>query len=157
MEPLNINGEPVNTSMADLPGRVGEKLGPTNWVEMTQEQVNAFADLTGDHNYIHIDPDAAKSSPFGGTVAHGFFNLALVACTGQLLHIDDAATAVNYGMDKVRFPAPLPVGRRWRGVAEIAAVEEIKGGLQVRLNSSIEVEDSERPAVAAECLVRFYA
>ena len=157
MKSLEINGEPLNTSMADLPGLVGEKLGPTDWVEMTQEQVDTFADLTGDHNYIHVDPEAAKGSPFGGTVAHGFFNLALVACTGQLLHISDAATAVNYGLDKVRFPAPLPVGGRWRGSAEIADVEEVKGGLQVRLRSSIEVEGSERPAVAAECLVRFYA
>lgn len=157
METLTIKGEPLNTSMADLPKQVGMKLGPTDWIEMTQQQVNTFADLTGDHNYIHVDPEAAKDSPFGGTVAHGFFNLALVACTGQLLHISDSRTAVNYGLDKVRFPAPLPVGRRWRGVAEIAAVEEIKGGLQVRLQSSIEVEDSERPAVAAECLVRFYA
>jgi acyl dehydratase len=157
MQPLKIDGESLNTSMAELPGHVGDRLGPTGWVVMSQEQVNVFADLTGDHNYIHVDPVAAESSPFGGTVAHGFFGLSLVACTGQLLHVSDAATAVNYGLDKVRFPAPLPVGRRWRGVAEIVGVEDVKGGVQVRLASSIEVEGSERPSVVAECLVRFYS
>jgi len=157
MTSLELKGTPLNTSMADLPALIGEKLGPTNWTEMTQEEVNTFADLTNDHNYIHVDPETAKNSPFGGTVAHGFFTLALVACAGRLLQISDAATAVNYGLDKVRFPAPLPVGRRWRGVAEIAAVEEVKGGVQVKLISKIEVEDSDRPAVSAECLVRFYS
>ena len=158
MQPLNINGEPVNTSMADLPGHVGEKLGPTDWVEMTQEQVNAFADLTGDHNYIHIDPERRQEFAlrWDGR-AWVLQSVRSWRAQDSCFISSDAATAVNYGMDKVRFPAPLPVGRRWRGVAEIAAVEEIKGGLQVRLNSSIEVEDSERPAVAAECLVRFYA
>jgi acyl dehydratase len=147
----------VTTTMADLPSLIGTTLGPTEWFDMTQEHVNAFADLTGDHNYIHVDVEGAKSSPFGGTIAHGFLSLAMMAPIGQRLQVSDAATAVNYGLDKVRFPAPLPVGRRWRGRGEIVSVEEVKGGVQVKMNNTIEVEGADRPTVAAECLVRFYA
>jgi len=147
----------LRTDMAGLPGAAGATLGPTDWVVMTQDQVNRFADLTNDHNFIHVDPERAKDTPFGGTVAHGFLSLAMLPAIGQLLQVSDAAMVVNYGLDKVRFPAPLPVGARWRCHGEIAAVGEVKGGVQVKLVATIEVEGSERPTVAAECLVRFYA
>jgi acyl dehydratase len=155
MNNLTTNG--LSTDMAGLSELVGAKLGPSEWAEVTQEQVNQFADLTGDHNFLHVDPERAKETSFGGTVAHGLLSLSLLAPVAQQLQVSDATTAVNYGFDKVRFPAPLPVGGRWRGVTEITDVSEVKGGLQVKLSGTVEVEGSDRPAVAAECVVRFYA
>jgi acyl dehydratase len=143
--------------LADVPGLVGTKLGPTEWQELTQPQVDAFADLTNDHNFIHVDPARAAETPFGGTIAHGFLSLSLIAPVTQSLVVTDAATSINYGLDKVRFPAPLPVGARWRGIAEIVEAAEIKGGVQIKVTASIEVEGSDRPAVAAEVLFRYYA
>ena len=143
------------TTLADLPGQAGTHLGYTDWQLMTQEIVNEFADLTNDHNYIHVDVERAKASPFGGTIAHGYLTLALAApITMQLLNVTDAKVGLNYGLDKVRFPAPLPVGAKWRGGAQIASVDQVTGGLQVKLVATIEVEGSEKPAMVAECLVR---
>ena len=155
MESVSTPGARIE--MAKLPDVVGTTLGPTDWVAMTQEEVNQFAQVTGDHNFLHVDPERAAATPFGGTIAHGFLSLSLLAPVTQLLEVTDAATSVNYGLDKVRFPAPLPVGRRWRGSAEVAEVTEIKGGLQAKMVGRIEVEGSERPAVVAESIVRFYA
>jgi len=149
--------EAIVTDMAGLAQMAGVSLGPTDWEVMTQEQVNEFADLTGDHNFIHVDPERAQASPFGGTVAHGFFSLSLLAPVTQLLIVSDAAASINYGMDKVRFPAPLPVGARYRGTAEITEVTEIKGGVQASAVAKLEVEGSERPAVVAECVFRYYS
>ena len=143
--------------MTSLRDSVGLKLGPSGWTEMTQELVDRFADVTGDHNFLHVDPERARATPFGGTIAHGFLSLSLLAPVTQLLRVTDAATSINYGLDKVRFPAPLPVGARWRGSAEVVEVSEIKGGVQAKLVATVEVAGSERPAVAAECLIRFYA
>jgi acyl dehydratase len=126
-------------------------------VETTQEQVDCFADLTGDHNFLHVDPERARSTPFGGTIAHGFLSLSMLAPVVQLLRVTDASMSVNYGLDRVRFPAPVRVGTRWRGVAEIAEVSKIRGGVQAKVVATAEIEGSERPAVVAECLVRFYA
>jgi acyl dehydratase len=146
------------TDMAGLRECAGVPLGCTGWQEMTQERVDHFADVTDDHNFIHVDVERARDTPFGGTIAHGYLTLSLVApVIQQLLHVSDASTGVNYGLDRVRFPAPLPVGARWRGDAEIAEVTEIKGGLHVKLTATIEVEGSERPALVAECLIRVYA
>ena len=143
------------TDMASLPDHVGAHLGYTEWREMEQDRVNQFADVTDDHNYIHVDVEKAKASPFGGTVAHGYLTLALAApITMQLLNVTDAKVGLNYGLDKVRFPAPLPVGAKWRGGAQIASVDEVRDGLQVKLVATIEVEGSEKPAMVAECLVR---
>ncbi len=147
----------IETDLAGLPDCVGEQLGPTAWGEMTQATVDAFAQLTGDHNFIHVDPVRAGQSPFGGTIAHGFLSLALLAPVTQLLQVSDAATAINYGLDRLRFPAPLPVGSRWRASAEVTEVQEISGGRQARVAARVEVEGSERPAVVADCLIRFYA
>jgi acyl dehydratase len=124
---------------------------------MTQDEVNAFADLTGDHNFLHVDPERARQTPFGGTIAHGYLSLSLLAPVTQLLQVSDAATSVNYGLDKLRFPAPLPVGAHWRGTAELTDVSEIRGGMQAKMLATIEVQGSERPAVVAEAVVRFYA
>ena len=145
------------TDMAGLREHIGTHLGYTEWSVMEQEQVDRFADVTDDHNYIHVDVERAKSSPFGGTIAHGYLTLSLVApITMQLLQVTDAKTGVNYGLDRVRFPAPLPVGAHWRGGAEILQVDEIGGGLQAKLRATVEVKGSEKPALVAECLVRLY-
>jgi acyl dehydratase len=145
------------TDMAGLTSLAGTHLGHSEWTEMTQEQVSAFAQLTGDHNFIHVDPERAKATPFGGTIAHGLLTLALLAPVTQRLQVTDAATGVNYGVEKVRFPAPLRVGAQWRGSAEILEVTEVKGGVQAKMRATVEVKDSERPAVVAEFLIRFYA
>jgi acyl dehydratase len=145
-------------TLAELPGLTGQRLGPTQWREMTQERVDEFADVTEDHNYIHVDPERAKDSPFGGTIAHGYLSVAMLApISQQLLDVSDATTSVNYGMDRLRFPAPLPVGKEFRGVAEVAEVIEIKGGMQVKVTFTLEVRDQERPALVADCLFRYYA
>jgi acyl dehydratase len=145
------------TDMAGLRELAGRHLGYTEWQQMTQEQVDRFADLTGDHNFIHVDPERARTTAFGGTIAHGFLTLSLLAPVAQQLQVSDAATSINYGLDRVRFTAPLPVGARWRGGAEVTDVTEITGGMQVKMAARVEVEGSPRPAVVAECLIRFYA
>jgi acyl dehydratase len=147
----------LTLEMASLPESIGRQVGPTEWVEITQAEVDDFARLTGDHNFLHVEPERAATTPFGGTIAHGFLSLSLLAPVTQLLAVSDAATSINYGLDKVRFPAPLPVGKRWRGVAEVTEVGEIKGGYQARMLATLQVEGSERPAAVAECLIRFYA
>jgi acyl dehydratase len=147
----------LKTDMAGLREAVGQHLGYSEWAEMTQERVNGFADVTDDHQFIHVDPERAKATPFGGTIAHGYLTLSLVAPVMQgLLQVTDAAMGVNYGLDRVRFPAPLPVGSRWRGGGEIAEVSEIPGGVQAKVLVTIEVEGSPKPACVAEALVRMY-
>jgi acyl dehydratase len=143
--------------MASLRDAAGTQLGHTEWREMTQERVNLFADATGDHQFIHVDVERAKQTPFGGTIAHGYLTLSLVApVMAELFSVSDATMAINYGVDRVRFPAPLPVGKRWRGTGEIVEVTEVPGGLQVKGKCTIEVEDGEKPACVAETLVRIY-
>lgn len=148
----------VTTTLAELPSLKGRRLGHTGWRRMTQERVDRFADVTEDHNYIHVDVERAKASPFGGTIAHGYLSVALLAPISQeLLRVTDAATGVNYGIDRLRFPAPLPVGAEFRGTSEITDVSEIRGGTQVTMTLTVEVKDTPKPALVAECLFRFYA
>src|SRR5438552_12775826 len=148
---LTING------IDDLKTRVGQELGVSDWHEVTQAEIDAFADATDDHQFIHVDPERAKQTPFGGTIAHGFLTLSLVAPTSQqLMKVTDAVMGVNYGLDRVRFPAPLPVGAQWRGGLEILEVSEIPGGLQIKSKMTSEVKDSAKPACVAESLVRVY-
>lgn len=150
--------EALFTDIAGLRDSAGSQLGHTDWQEMTQPRVDQFADVTEDHNFIHVDPERAKDTPFGGTIAHGFLSLSLLAPVGQqLLQVTDAAMSINYRLDRVRFPAPLRVGARWRGEGEIVETTELSGGLQVKLRLTLEVEGSEKPAVVADQLVRVYA
>jgi acyl dehydratase len=143
--------------MSGLPDLVGQHAGYTAWQTMEQDRVNLFADATGDHQWIHVDVERAKDSPFGGTIAHGYLTLSLVAPTmGELVKVSDATTGINYGLDRVRFPAPLKVGARWRGGAELLEVTDIPGGLQMKVRVTIEVEGSEKPAMVADVLVRLY-
>jgi acyl dehydratase len=146
------------TDIAGLAGHAGEHLGHTEWRTVTQAEIDQFADLTDDHNFIHVDPERAASTPFGSTIMHGYFTLSLLApVTQQLLRVTDAGMSVNYGLDKVRFPAPVPVGARFRGSAELTEATEIKGGVQIKMVATIEVEGSDKPALVAECLFRHYA
>jgi len=145
------------TELADLEQSVGVKLGPSEWAEMTQELVDDFAEVTGDHNFIHVDPERAAETMFGGTIAHGMLSLSLLAPVTQRLLVTDAGTSINYGFNKVRFPGPLRVGAQYRCVAEITSVDEITGGKEAHLTATVEVEGQERPAVVAEKIVRFYA
>jgi acyl dehydratase len=124
---------------------------------MTQERVNLFADATDDHQFIHVDPERAKETPFGGTIAHGYLTLSLmVPVMGELMNVSDAKMGINYGLDKVRFPAPLLVGAQWRGGVEVIDVTEVPGGLQVKVRGTIEVKGAEKPSCVAECLMRLY-
>jgi acyl dehydratase len=146
------------TDMAGLRELAGQHAGFTEWQTMEQDRVNRFADATDDHQWIHVDVERAKESPFGGTIAHGYLTLSLVApIMGELVKVTDSSTGLNYGLDRVRFPAPMPVGGRWRGGAELLEVTEIPGGLQMKVRVTIEVEGSEKPAMVADSLVRLYS
>ncbi len=151
------SANPTTIELAQLRDSVGKHLGFTDWQEMSQDRVNLFADATDDHQFIHVDVERAKETPFGGTIAHGYLTLSLMApVMGELLKVSGVTMGINYGLDRVRFPAPLPVGARWRGGAEIVEVTEVGGGLQVKARGTIEVEGADKPACVAECLVRLY-
>jgi acyl dehydratase len=133
---------------------VGTQLGETEWLEITQEQVNQFADATGDHQWIHVDVEKAAKGPYGGTVAHGYLTLSLIARFGnELFSIEGVTAKLNYGVNKVRFPAPVPVGARVRASASIAGAQETPSGVQVSLQWVIDIENSTKPACVAETVV----
>lgn len=146
-------------SLEEVKQLKGKKLGPTDWKVITQEAVNDFAKATGDFQWIHTDPErAAKESPFKKTIAHGYMSLALLGgMYFDMIEVKGAKMAVNYGANKVRFPAPLPVGSNVRMSAEVIDVEEIQGGLQLTLKATLEVQDAPRPAMVAEVVFRYYA
>ncbi len=150
---------PVRPGTAvDLADLVGKELGPTEWFEITQERVNAFADATGDHQWIHIDVEKAAASPLGGTIAHGLFSLSLGPyLSSQLLTLDGFAHGLNYGYNKVRFPAPVPVGSRIRMRVTIVAAEEVGGGIQITTSQVVEREGSDKPVMVAESVARVVA
>ena len=149
---------PGVTDLAGLPALADTELGATAWEEMTQERVDAFADLTGDHNFIHVNPERARATPLGGTVAHGFLTLSLLApITQSLLSVTDAAMSINYGLDRVRFPAPLAVGAQYRGTARVTTVTPVDGGVQLHVTATVELRDQPQPALVAERVFRFYA
>src|SRR3569833_128642 len=122
------------TGLQELKGAEGDTLGTSDWHEVTQKDVDAFADVTGDHQWIHVDPERARGTPFGGTIAHGYYTHALAPrLSEQVFRLQGFAFGINYGLNKVRFPAPLPVGDRVRMTAKLAALEDIPGGAQVTL------------------------
>jgi acyl dehydratase len=141
----------------ELLGAVGQRLGASDWLAIEQTRVDQFADATGDHQWIHVDPERAKSGPFGATIAHGYLTLSLVnAFLPQLLEVRGISMGVNYGCDKVRFPTPVRVGARVRGVGELVAAEEVKGGaVQATVRVTVEIEGSERPACVVDTISRF--
>jgi acyl dehydratase len=141
----------------ELPTLVGRDLGVTEYVEITQAQINQFAEATGDDQWIHTDPIRAADGPFGTTIAHGFLTLSLIIpFWGELFDVDDVSSKVNYGLDRVRFTSPVPVGSRVRLQSTIEEVEEVKGGFQLRTANVIQIEGQERPAVVASFIARFY-
>jgi len=145
------------TGLDELRAKAGEDLGVSDWHEVTQESVDEFARLTGDDQWIHTDPERARSTPFGGTIAHGYYTLSLhPAFAKQLVTFEGFAFAVNYGLNKVRFPAPLPVGNRVRMRMTIVEVEEVLGGAQVTNKLTFEGEGALKPVCVAEQLTRFY-
>jgi len=142
------------TAVEELENAIGEEIGPSDWLTITQDRVNDFADATGDHQWIHVDVERAKDSPFGGTIVHGYLTLALLPhFTGELFALATPGAKLNYGTNKVRFPAPLPVGSRVRATASIAEVSETKAGAQLVTTYTIEVEGSDKPACVAETVV----
>lgn len=148
----------LSTTIVELGSHVGSHLGFTDWAVLSQDDVNVFADLTDDHNFIHVDPARAASTTFGGTIVHGYLSVAMLAPASlQLLRVEGTSMGINYGIDKLRFPGPLPVGARFRTGMELTEVGEIKGGVQAGVTAAIEVEGSERPAVVADLLFRYYA
>jgi acyl dehydratase len=142
------------TSYDELAGAVGEDLGTTEWLEVTQERVNAFADATGDHQWIHVDVERAEAGPFGGTVAHGYLTLSLIPqFTPQLFAVEAPGAMLNYGLNKVRFPNPVKVGSRIRATAQIAEVSDVPAGKQLVTRYTVEIEGETKPACVAETVV----
>jgi acyl dehydratase len=136
---------------------VGQHLGYSEWLEIDQQRINLFADATGDHQWIHVDPEKAADGPFGKTIAHGYLTLSLANLfLPEVMQVNNVSMGVNYGCDKVRFPAPVPVGSRVRGGGEVMTVEEVKGGVQVVVRITIEIEGGDRPACIIDTISRFY-
>jgi acyl dehydratase len=148
----------VTTTVAELPALAGRQLGSSSWLDITQERIDTFADATGDHQYIHVDPERAKTGPFGGTIAHGFLTLSLfIPLWSEILEVSDASTFVNYGLDKVRFTSPVPVDSKVRLTATLTTVAAVEGGYQLHVDGVIELAGSERPAVVVQSISRVYA
>ena len=136
---------------------VGEHIGYTDWVQITQERVNAFAEATGDHQWIHVDVEKAKSGPFGGPIAHGYLTLSLgPALYPQVVHIAGFSMGVNYGANKIRFPSPVPVGARVRLGVKLLQVDDIPGGIQTTLEFTFECDGASKPSCVAEIIFRSY-
>lgn len=144
-------------TIAELPGLAGTEIGTSDWVEIGQQRIDAFADATDDRQWIHVDPARAADGPFGAPIAHGFLTLSLfIPLWSSLLAVSDAATLVNYGLDKVRFTAPVKAGSRIRLVATLVSAEQVKGGVQLRVSGVIEIDGQERPAAVIEFISRVY-
>lgn len=137
----------------------GQEIGVSDWLEITQDRINQFADATGDHQWIHVDPERAAKGPFGKTIAHGFMTLALLPrLQHQMYTVNGIKLAINYGLNKVRFPAPVPVGSRVRAKSSLVNVEDLgDGAVQATVSTTVEVEGSDKPACVAESVVRYIA
>jgi acyl dehydratase len=145
------------TGLAELKAAEGQDLGTSDWHEVTQADINTFADVTGDHQWIHIDTERAKETPFGGTIAHGYYTLSLApVLSDQIFELQGFAFALNYGLNKVRFPAPLPVGTKVRMRAKLKELTDIPGGAQMNVEVTFEREGGDKPVCVAETLARVY-
>jgi acyl dehydratase len=146
------------TGLDELKAAEGEVLGTSDWHEVTQADIDTFADVTGDHQWIHVDVERAKETPFGGTIAHGYFTLSLgPMLNNQIFKLDGFTFALNYGLNRVRFPAPVPIPSRVRATAKIKSLEDIPGGAQMVTEITFEREGGEKPVCVAESVVRVYA
>ncbi|MFE8947375.1 MaoC family dehydratase [Streptomyces sp. NPDC007856] len=149
---ITVNG------LDELKKLVGGDLGTSEWIEVSQERIDTFADATGDHQWIHTDPQRAAQGPFGAPIAHGYLTLSLfIPLFTELLDVQGVTTKVNYGLNKVRFPAPVKVGSRIRLAARLTSVEDVPGGVQITVDGMIEVEGGTKPAAVLQSLSRFYA
>jgi acyl dehydratase len=147
----------VINGLQDLKARAGQELGVSDWWDVTQERIDAFADATGDHQWIHVDPQRAKDTPFGGTIAHGLYTLSLgPQFSYAMFEVAGVAFGINYGYEKVRFPAPLPVGSRVRMRATLTKVHDVPGGVQITVTQTFEREDGDKPVCVAESVSRVY-
>lgn len=140
----------------ELSGRVGGEIGVGEWVRISQDRIDGFADATGDHQWIHVDEEKARAGPFASTIAHGFLTLSLIPAIAPSLDVPGVKMAINYGLDRVRFITPVPVGSRVRARSALRDVREVAGGVQVKTEVTIELEGSEKPACVAETLSRLY-
>jgi acyl dehydratase len=147
------------TGLQEIKALAGRDLGHSSWIEITQERVNTFADATGDHQWIHVDVDRARTGPFGGTIAHGYLTLALVIpLFGELLRMEGIRMGINYGLDKVRFPSPVRVGAKIRLAARVVSAEDVAGdGVQLVLDFTVEIDGVDKPACVARAVYRQYA
>ena len=144
-------------SAEDFRAAAGRSYGPTAWLTIEQSRIDSFAEATGDHQWIHVDPERAKAGPFGGTIAHGYLILSLVNYfLPQLVEAQGAKMGINYGCDRVRFPSAVRSGSRVRARAEIVGTEDVPGGVQVKIRVTIEIEGSEKPGGVADTLSRFH-
>jgi acyl dehydratase len=144
--------------LAELFDLEGEEIGVSGWHSVSQKDINTFADVTGDHQWIHVDPERAAETPFGGTIAHGYYTLSLAPrFMAEVMRFEGFAFALNYGLDKVRFPSALPVGSKVRATIKLAKVDEIPGGAQVKIELTFEREGGDKPVCVAETLARMYA
>lgn len=148
----------VLNNLDELRARSGQHLGYSDWLTVSQETINAFADATGDHQWIHVDAERAKEGPFGHTIAHGYLTLALIIpMWGQVLEVHGVAMGINYGLNKLRFPAPVPSGSKIRLGATLAQVTDVAGGVEAVVDAVIECEGSAKPACVAQVIYRYYA
>lgn len=147
----------VFNGVDELRAAVGTQVGTSDWLTVDQKRIDGFADASGDHQWIHVDEEKAKAGPFGTTIAHGFLTLSLTPVFGSRTYrVENIKMAINYGLNKVRFTAPVPVGSRLRANYELLSVDDVQGGVQVANKVTIEIEGSDRPACVAETLVRYY-
>ena len=143
--------------LAGLKAAVGTEIGVSDWIPITQERIDRFAEATGDHQWIHTDPERAAKGPFGTTIAHGYLTLSLLPVIGEgMLVVEGVTMGVNYGTNKVRFPAPVPVGSRVRGRVSLSDVSDVEGGVQIVTVVTVEVEGGGKPACVAESVSRLY-
>ncbi|MCG8673499.1 MAG: MaoC family dehydratase [Pseudomonadales bacterium] len=141
----------------ELQDAVGNRLGESEWLEIDQERINLFAEATGDHQWIHVDPEKAKDGPFGACIAHGYLTLSLVNLfLPQIVDVQGISMGVNYGCEKIRFPAPVKVNSKVRGVGELVEVTEVKGGIQAVIRVTVEIEGGDRPACVVDTISRYY-
>jgi acyl dehydratase len=146
----------IFNGIAELVSAAGTELGSSEWTLVDQKRIDSFADATGDHQWIHVDPAKAAAGPFGGTIAHGMLTVSLVpAFLFELYDVDGILMAINYGLNKVRFPAPVPSGSRLRGTSKVVEVTQLDGAVQWVLSTTVEIEGGTKPACVAESIVRY--
>ncbi len=146
----------IFNGISELASAAGTELGSSDWVVVDQKRIDSFADATGDHQWIHVDPAKAAAGPFGGTIAHGMLTVSLVpAFLQEIYGVDGILMAINYGLNKVRFPAPVPSGSRLRGTSKVVEVTQLDGAVQWVLSTTVEIENGTKPACVAESIVRY--